>query len=102
MNPLLVDDIAIDDVEAMSALIEIADDIDLTETIGFVRRHVTAMPCSKELDWTKWKCRSGSLVCGKHPMQTSIASTPHGNTTGGTEPDSKPQKAVRQTQTYNN
>eukprot|EP01052_Picozoa_sp_SAG31_P050509 SAG31_NODE_11557_length_1018_cov_0.944505_2_plen_182_part_00 len=95
LNPLLIDDIAIDDVESMSALIEIADGIDLTKTIGFVRRHVTAMPSSKELDWTKWKCRSGSLVCGKQPTESSIAGNPQSNKTGVIEQlDSKPQQAV--------
>ena len=51
INPLLEKDIDMDDVDCFDTLKEIAEGLDLDETLEFVRSHLTAFPPASDVDW---------------------------------------------------
>ena len=51
INPLLEKDIDMDDVDCFDTLKEIAEGLDLDETLEFVRSQLTAFPPASEVDW---------------------------------------------------
>ena len=51
INPLLSKNIPLDDVSSLEALREIADRLDIDETLSFVREHITSFRNAGEMNW---------------------------------------------------
>ena len=64
INPLLEKDIDMDDVDCFDTLKEIAEGLDLDETLEFVRSQLTAFPPASEVDWAASHQADADHRCG--------------------------------------